>query len=210
MRINLGVLTFGAFSCFWGTGAGGTMGLELLTYDDLKDLLNLKGSLITEYPALDLLRDSVTIAFEEYLGRDLQSLERTETVFIGGSKTVMIKLRAIPISDIASLTITERGTVSTLTENSDFEVTNYGIYFYAPIVRCKVDITYTGGLAVTTEALTRGALLQVAYEFQSKEHIGSDHVSTEGGSVSRPALQLLKEVKRTINRERHPLVGGYL
>lgn len=209
MRLNLGILTFGCFACTW-QNRGAYMGLLLVEYEDLKDLLNLEGLVISEYPALSLLRDSVTVAIEEYLGRELQSLERTEVVYIGAQNTTMIYLPALPVTSISSIVVSEQGTERTLTEYSDYEITEYGITTYSGIQKCKITIIYTGGLAVTTEALTRAALLQISFEFQNKEHIANTYTSTEGGSVSVPTLQLLDEVKRMLLKEKHPLRGGYI
>jgi hypothetical protein len=53
--------------------------------------------------------------------------------------------------------------------------------------------------------MNRAALLQVAHEFQRKERIGSDSISTEGGTVTYPQLGLLAEVKKRLNQYIHPL-----
>lgn len=183
------------------------MAIELVSYTDLERLLDLGGGVISEYPALAVIRDGVVSAIEEYLGRSLEKIEYTETSFQGNVPSKMIKLDAIPVASVSSVTLTYAGDDTVLTSN-DYEITGYGLRLYAKVQNCKIVVVYTGGWesADVPAAVSRAALLQTAYEFQSKEQIGAESVSTEGGSVSRPALGLIKEVKRMLNRYKHPLM----
>lgn len=182
------------------------MTLELVPYASIRDLLDLSTDQ-SDYPALLIIMGNMVYAFEEYLGRTLEKSEYTESVFVGPTTTQMVKLDAIPVSSISSVTLTYAGEDTVLT-SADYDVTDYGIRLYAKIKNCKIAVVYTGGwlTADVPGAVTRAALLQVAYEFQSKEQIGAESVSTEGGSVSRPALGLLKEVKRLLDRYKHPMM----
>jgi len=180
------------------------MSIELVSYANLKNLLDLEESAITDYPALNVLRDSVTAAFEAYTGRLFESKERTDTLYID-TATQMIKLDAIPISSVGSLTVTISETTETYTEHDDYEITGYGLRLLSSVENCSIAITYTGGISTVPDTLARAALLQVAYEFQSKDQIGSESVSTEGGTITRPPLGLLKEVKRLLDQNMHPL-----
>jgi len=186
------------------------MALELVTYADLKKLLTLQNLTIDEYPPLDVINASMITAFEEYLGRSLDSKERTESQFIGAFGKSMLKLKAVPISSVASVTILQRGDSTTYTENDDFEITSYGLKLWMPLKNSKITVVYTGGLSGVTEEsnLNRAALYQISYEFQSKDQIGAESVSNEGGSVQRPELGLLKETKRLLVSSFHPLHTG--
>jgi len=181
------------------------MSIELVSYADLKSLLDLEDAAITDYPALDVLRGSVTSAFEAYTGRLLEPIARTKSIYVGQQSTAMIRLDAIPISSVASLTVTIAGDAETYTENDDYEIAEYGLRLYSGVKNAVVAITYTGGITTVPDTMNRAALLQIAYEFQSKDQIGAESVSTEGGAVQRPALGLLKEVKRLLNPSFHPL-----
>lgn len=182
------------------------MAIELVTYANLKALLDLEEAAITDYPALNIIRPSVTSAIEEYLDRLLEPIERTETIYIGRFKTSMLRLPAIPVTSVSSVTVTIGEDSETYDEHEEYEVTNYGLKLLASLANAKVVVVYTGGITTVPDAIARAALLQTAYEFQSKDHVGADNVSTEGGSVSRPAIGLLKEVQRLLNRYRHPLL----
>ncbi|MFH2095496.1 MAG: hypothetical protein ABIJ16_07320 [Bacteroidota bacterium] len=184
------------------------MAIELVTYASLKALLDLESALITDYPALNIIRPSVTSAIEEYLDRSLEPIERTETIYIGSFKTSMLRLPAIPITSIASVTVTIGEDSETYDEHDEYEITEYGLKLLVSLSNAKVVVVYTGGVTVVPDAIARAALLQTAYEFQSKDHIGADNVSTEGGSVSRPAIGLLKEVRRMLDKFKHPLMGA--
>ncbi len=181
------------------------MAIELVSFADLKKLLDLEDAAITDYPALDVLRTSVTAAFEAYTGRLLESTSRAETIYIGSFGTTMLKLKAVPITSVTSLVVTISETDETYTEHDDYEKAAYGLKLLAKVVNCSIAITYTGGISTVPSDLARAALLQTAYEFQSKDHIGSEKVTTEGGSISRPPLGLLKEVRRILDKNMHPL-----
>jgi len=181
------------------------MAIELVTYSALKALLGLEDAAITEYPALEILRPSVTSAIEEYLSRLLESTERTETIYIGSRKRSMISLPAIPVTAVSSVTVTIIGESETYDENEEYEITEYGIQLAVSLSKAKIVIVYTGGISVVPDAMARAALMQTAYEFQAKDQIGASSVSTAGGSVQRPELGLLKEVKRMLNQYKHPL-----
>lgn len=180
------------------------MTIELVTYADLKALLSLTDAAITDYPALNLLRESVTAAIESYLGRELESKSRSATIYASNVATQMIHLKAVPVASVSALTVTI-GTDSEDYTANDYEITVYGVKLYGKVSNAKIEITYTGGISTVPDAINRAALMQTTYEFQSKENIGAESVSTEGGFVSRPALGLLKEVRRMLSSERHPL-----
>lgn len=182
------------------------MSIELVSYSDLQDLLDLEGTVITDYPSLSVIRESVTFAIEEYLGRQLESKSRTDTLYVENLPTSMIYLPAIPVSSVTSLVVTWSDDTETYTEHNDYEITGYGLKFYSGVSNVSIAITYTGGISTVPDAIERAALLQTAYEFQAKDQIGAESVTTEGGYVSRPALGLLPEVKRMLNRYKHPLM----
>lgn len=181
------------------------MAIELVTYASLKDLMTLQEEEITDYPALSVIRTSVTSAIGEYLDRLLESKERTETVYVGSFKRYMIRLSAVPVTSISSVTVTIGTDSDTYGEHSEYEITEYGIKLLGSINNAKIVIVYIGGIVTVPDAIARAALLQTAYEFQAKDHIGAESVTTEGGNVNRPALGLLKEVKRLLNKYIHPL-----
>lgn len=175
----------------------------LFEYSDLKSLLGLEEELITAYPALVTIGNSVTSAIEDHIGRDITSAERTESAFYGSS-TRMISLRGLPITTVSTVTVTEDGTATVLTTD-EYVVTGYGIKLLSPVEDSFVSVTYTGGFSSIPASIARAALLQTAYEFQSKEQIGASQVNTDGGSVSRPELGLLSEVKKRLKAHIHPL-----
>jgi len=182
------------------------MAIELVTFADLKAFLDLESAAITDYPALNIIRSSATFAIEEYLGRLLESKERTETIYIGSYKTSMIKLPAIPITAISSVTVTIGSDSETYDEHEEYEITDYGLKLFTTLMNAKIVVVYTGGITTVPDVMNRAALLQTIFEFQAKDQVGAESVSSTGGSVSRPVLGLLKEVRRMLNSEKHPLL----
>lgn len=187
------------------------MALELVTFADLEKLLGLTDAAITDYPALEVINDTMIVAFETELGRKLNSESRTDTQYVGKFKKSMLNLPAIPITTMTSVTVTQLGDSESWTEDEDYEVTGYGIRLLTGITNSKIVTVYTGGLSAVSEepGLNRAALYQIAYEFQSKDWIGAESVSTEGGNVTRPELTLLKETKRMLKGSIHPLHTGH-
>jgi hypothetical protein len=181
------------------------MAIELVSYADLKALLGLEDATIASYPDLALIQLSVTAAIEEYIGRALESTERTEYVYAGSEKIRMIGLKGLPIASVSSVIVTVENEEETL-EDDDYYITEYGIKLMNGYSNSKVTVVYTGGLSSVTSEINRAALYQIAYEYQSKDFIGVENVFTEGGSVTRPELSLLKETKRMLESSKHPLM----
>lgn len=180
------------------------MSFELVAYDEIKALLGLEQAAITSYPALETIQTRLLDSIEEFLGRSLEKTERTETVFVNSTQTQMISLTGLPITEIASVVVTTEGDSETF-GSSDYFETEYGIKLYSKVRNCKIAVTYTGGLEAATGKIKGAALYQLAYEFQSKEQIGATSFSSEGGTVNRPELDLLKETKRMLKSSIHPL-----
>ena len=76
----------------------------------------------------------------------------------------------------------------------------------AKIKLVPVSVVYTGGYAndEVPEGLNRASLLQTVYEFQGRDHLGAESVSSDGGVVQRPELGLLKIVKGLLDNYKHP------
>lgn len=178
---------------------------ELVSFADLKALLGLEDSLLTDYPALAVLKPSVESAIENYLGRYLESSERSAVFYITGP-TFMIPLQAVPVTAVSSLVVTMLGEEQTYDgDANEFIITQYGLKSLYNLQDALVTITYTGGLSSVPANIERAALLQTSYEFLAKDQIGAEVVSTEGGSITRPALNLLPVVKDLLNRDIHSL-----
>ena len=179
------------------------MTVELVSFANLKNYLSLSGATINEYPDLAVIKDSVVYAIEAYLDREIESKARSETIYINSS-TQMLKLCAIPISSVASLSVEIDGESETYSSD-DYTITEYGLKLYTGISNAIVSITYTGGLSTIPSDIERAALIQTAYEFQTKDNVGAKRVRNDGGSVETPELGLLKETKRMLNKYIHPM-----
>lgn len=180
--------------------------ITLVQFEDVSNYLGLARS-ESSHPQLAIIAPSVTTAIENYIGRKLESEERTEVIHIGSSETRFIDLKALPVTEVVSVVVTELGEDETLVENEDFIVSNGGIeLLYTRLKRCKVTVVYTGGYVEddVPEDFHRAALLQTIHEYQTKDHVGADSVSSEGGSIQRPGVVLLPEVKRLLDEHKHP------
>lgn len=170
--------------------------MELISFDKLNAVLGLSKD-ESEYLDLEVIKESVANAFEDYTNRIFDEDKHSHSEIVGDLPTKMIALGAIPIQSISSVLVNGQST-------TDYEITGYGIRLGAKISRLKVDVEYVGGLSSVSGSLERAALLQTVYEYQNKDSIGIEVVTTTGGSVVKPELGLLKEVKKLLNSSMHP------
>jgi hypothetical protein len=176
--------------------------MALLTdFDTMKALLDLDGD-EAGYPQLSFVMTSVDAAIQNHLKRELEEDSRTETRFLNGVSR-MLPLSGLPVVSVESVVIDDE-----VVDPSRYKKAVYGLEFnYMPDGLTVV--TYKGGVDEIHRDIKRAAELQVAYEYQNIDHVGAETVSNEGGSVSRPALGLLKEVIRMLNPHVHPM-GAFL
>ena len=175
--------------------------MDLVEFETIKNLLGLSSSSETAYPDLAILIESVNLAIEDELGRSLDYKERTETVMVGTSPTRFIDLVGLPIVSVSSVLVDDEAL-----DSDAYKISPAGIRLATQVREVDVVVTYTGGILTSAipPALQRAAMLQTAYEYQNKENIGASSISTEGGSVQIPALQLLPVVVSLISGYKHP------
>lgn len=181
--------------------------LELVEYAELKAFLKLEEASISSYPDLKLIRESVYYAIQSYLNRKLEySADITETWYTSNGSSPFIPLHYLPIVSVISVSENINGTVSTLTEDTDFYVNEQGLElnkYY--VVRGKYVVNYQGGYAsdAIPAELTRAALLQTVNEYQAKDNIGGTDIENEGGIIRKKPIGLLSEVKRLLLPLKH-------
>lgn len=183
------------------------MALTIVSFDQIKDLLGLEGDDVEEYPGLQSIINRVTEAFQTYMGRDLEYAEEVTEIISMQARTSMLKLPKIPVISVASIDIKSFDWDDSYNPE-DWMITSYGVeVIWTPPAPSTVTVVYTGGLKNNEipRAISENANLQISYEYQNKDFIGSESVSTEGGTRTTPAIKLLDEVKRNLNRFRHPL-----
>jgi len=175
----------------------------ILDFDDLKAILNLAESSESEYPALEYLMDATESAVKIYCSCEFEyQATYSETIQVTGSRRI-IDLTLLPISSVSSVTVDGEAISS-----SDYRInSSWGIKLSSQVTDADVVVTYSGGHQRQSipKALRKALNMQVAYEFQSIDQIGATSVRTEGGTVERPALQLLPEVRRLLQPFRHPM-----
>jgi len=189
------------------------MAFELVTYTELRGVLELKSPTIQEYKPLQVLKASVEKAIENFIGRELESKARTEVVHLSPMGTKMVPLKGLPIASVATVTVTDAyGNIETLTEQTDFSIAAFGLRIFSKIKDAQVSVTYTGGYAQADlpAAISRAALMQTVYEYKKAPHLGAETVTTEGGTIAYPELGLLKHVKELLFLHTHPLKEALL
>lgn len=181
------------------------MAVQLASFADVKALLGLEQATSASYPKYTLIEPQVQASIVSYLGITLDSAAVTESVIVGLESTRFIPLRRMPIASVTTVEIDDVAT-------TDYKLSTWGIRLGAAVREVTVDVSYTGGYTTAPDTvptvLKRAAVLQVAYEMQSSEQIGAVSLTTDGGTVSRPELGLLKEVRRLLAPYRHPYFVG--
>ena len=180
------------------------MALDIVDFDQLKALLGFgKGE--SDYPALETLELRVAAAVQGYLRRELELKERTEVITMMNPSD-MLMLKALPVASVSSVSLNNFGDVTTLAADEMMAV-SFGLQLALAIGPGVATVVYNGGYknADIPDGIRQAATTQIAYEFQTKDHIGAETVSTEGGTKTTPSLQLLPEVKRMLDSFRHPM-----
>lgn len=170
--------------------------MELVTFEQLSAILGLSKT-EDDYDDLEIIKESVADMFEDYTHRKFDEDTYSESFYTGPINTAMVPLDAIPIDSVSSVLIDD-------IETTAYKIMPYGIELSSKVTDAKIDVTYTGGIETVPGNLNRAALLQTVYEYQNKHSIGIEVVSTEGGSVVKPELGMLKEVKSLLNSLIHP------
>lgn len=175
--------------------------MKILNFDDLKAILKIDKT-EENYPDLIILESSVIAAIENYLGRYIKQGDFVETVTVPPSGD--IPLKALPVIGIDNITISEA-----ILLPYEYKIKFFGVTIGFVSEDSTAEISYTGGFEKVPDSLYRAILMQTIYEYQNSANIGATSVSTEGGTIQRPELGLLAEVKRLINLYIHPMKGIY-
>ena len=171
--------------------------LELVTFAELKERLDLKQSTLQDYPELESIVNSVYAAIETYLHRKIEYNSYSEIVKPIG---YMVFLEALPIEEVTSLTLMDDAS----TPLEGYEISTHGVELFEPSTALRVAISYTGGLLTVPDWLHRAALNQILYEYQQRDHVGSEIIRTELGAVQHQQIGLLQDTKQMLYKHRHP------
>jgi hypothetical protein len=176
----------------------------LSDFATVKALLGLTQANVSGYPGLNEIMTSVDDAVANFLQRDITQAERS-TDYFAVDATRMIPLRSLPVASVASVVVTDSSGSDTTLTADQYQITSYGLRLATPISESKVAVTCTGGPSVPPSNWLRAGQIQVRHEWQTRDHVSAEAVQTDGGSVTRPGLVLLDEVKRLLSLDRHPL-----
>jgi hypothetical protein len=166
---------------------------DLVEFSTLKALLDLEKNNLSDYAALEAIVAAVPDTLSQYLGRELVEEDTWTLSDYIQSSTRFLDLPYLPIVSITSLVIGDLDYDSTT-----YTITGDGLRLKSPVSYVDYDITYVGGFESFPKDLQYAAALQAMYEYQNKDHIGAQTVSTEGGSVTTPGLKIHDEVKRRL------------
>jgi len=183
-----------------------------LDFDEIKVFLELEKT-EADYPIIPIVEKSVIAAIENYIKRKLE-YSNYVVKDNGSNNSSLFALRALPISTINSVKIDGA-------ETTYYGLLKYGIDLYVKLGDLEIEIDYNGGYKKITdtapefssieslnEEIYRALFLQTIYEYQNRDYIGANSVTNEGGTISKPGLKLLDEVKRILDSHKHIINCG--
>ena len=178
--------------------------MQFLNFTDIASIIGLEKN-EADYPGIIALELSAIASINDYLYRDIVEKTLTESFQENLNDLPLINL---PVTILSS--VNRNGNV--LVQDVDFKLRTWGIELINGADGYnEIDVIYTGGYTQSSlpNGIYRALLIQTIYEWQNRDHIGSSSVTTEGGSVQRPQLSLLKEAMRILNIFRHPMRGQW-
>lgn len=183
--------------------------IELVSFDELRVSAiggdsGLRESSISHYPRLEYIISSVYSAIEIYTQRILEFGNYSYSSKNHQSR--MVKLDAIPIT---SVEVIDNYTSITLEEETDYEITDYGIRLLNKT--SNLTVNYSGGFTNLTvpDNFKRAAYYQIQSEYMKRDSLDGSYLNNYGGSIRRPPIELLGITKSTLDSVRHPLFRGY-
>jgi hypothetical protein len=176
--------------------------MELVSFEDLKSILGLELDDISDYPALEVIKDNVVSGFEGFLGMPFEEEARTSTYW----PTFPTRNFVVGVVPLVSITKVEVDSVEQVL-GEGYKRTKNGIKLMSQTTE-EVVITYTGGYSEDTlpRPIKKAALYQTAFEYQQKDVIGSESIQTRDGTTKKPGFKMLDEVVRLLQPYMHPLV----
>ncbi len=170
----------------------------LIDTEKVRALVPFDGT-IEEHADLSIIIEMVEAAVESFLGRKLQENYFFEQFICPEGPTKMVFLNALPIQKIFCVVDEENRKIE------DFEITHFGLHLSKKEKRCRLWISYEGGLNFLPTDIKRAILLQTITEIKQRDYIGIPISSDSNGySVTIPEIELTKETKRILRIHQHP------
>lgn len=186
--------------------------MALAKFEQIKDFLELKKDLITDYPTLSVLLPAMQKTFESFCNREFDLKERTRTFRITDEDgEYSFWLEGTPIVSITSVQLTDTSnTVTSLELNDDYFFGDQNVQLLANAPKGSiVVIVYEGGLIDQTDEstflatippdLNLACIRQVSFEYQNRSKLAATDIGIENNSLKIPELTLLKYTKETLN-----------
>ena len=173
----------------------------IVTFKDIKKLLDLNKDRFSDYPELQVLANSVHASLENYVGRTLTVPEkRTESGFVSGTT---LDLKNIPIVSITSVKL---GGIQT----EDYTITQYGIDVPYAVSGETWEVISKGGFKTIPEDIYRAEIMQLIYEYQNLNNLATKSMTNDSGSTqTTEGFVILKDVKRLLEPYKHVSKYGF-
>lgn len=195
--------------------------MNLTTVELVKTMIAIPTDDTSNDTILDAMIASVSQRMEQLMNRKLEVDQRIEDQMVSSGQAE-IALDAFPVFDDEDFIVTQSSTRNftdadewTIDEDYTFDATG-GVVFLLrdpqfkihpitgyPLAPAWFRITYTGGLASTTDevmsdhaAIADACATQVRYMWQRKDSLGGNINTTQGGTSFTAAYDLLASVKK--------------
>lgn len=188
---------------------------QIFDIKTFKKVMEFKG--VESDDALLTIMEFVKKRLENFLSKRLDYAIYTERYRGSGCN---VPLMANPIDEEASILVTRQPKNYDASETGEYVVTPWGIELNTEIYRGEViRVTYSGGYPVYSGttildfsadpeagAIVRAAMLQTMHEWQRRLKPGGTELNTDVGTLSMEPIDLLQEVKDSLESFRHPSV----
>ena len=174
----------------------------IVSFSDLKNILDLNKANIADYPQLDAVSTSVHSAIENYIGKKISAIEKLTEFGFNEVHGKDIDLKNLPLSSIASIKLD--GVLTT-----DFEIRPYGVELGA-LFKGKWEVVSKGGYKEIPDDIYRAELMQIVYEYQNINNLATKAITNDsGGTQTNEGFALLKEVTRLLLPYKHVTKFGF-
>jgi hypothetical protein len=153
------------------------------------------GSSFDDFPEIKIMVNELQYAFEEFCYRKIATVDLIKETFYITNGDSFLALDALPIKKVNEVKIDGK-----ILSPSVIKTSGGGIYIPKNNTNQdqRVDVKYFGGFEEMPPAILRAARIQMIYEYERRNYLGAQSVSSEGTTVSYPEFGLLKEVKRLL------------
>lgn len=171
------------------------------TVADVKLLLSRKPSTVDDDGLINQIIERVSEEFRTEMGREILTTEYTEVR--DGTGTTMLQLSAYPVLSVSSLQLGWPTNRTTLTAQTDYLYTRYGVrlvWGIFPMGVGNVSITYTAGFPAYPKDIVGACAVATVYRYKQADRIGQNSKTAGEQTYQYITSPFPSDVQKTLNQ----------